>query len=58
MITKPKPRRFCDCMHSYWSHRVGFYDAIGRPDRINGKLRHVCERQGCRCLEYSESPAA
>jgi len=43
---------FCDCGHSYWSHHVGFYNAMGRVDITYGTLRHICERQGCRCMEY------
>lgn len=43
---------FCVCDHSYWSHHYGMYNALGKPDRINGTLRFVCERIHCGCLDY------
>lgn len=58
MVTEMAERRpFCECLHSYWSHRVGRYNVMGRLDLVNGKLRHVCERQGCRCIAYKPTGA-
>ena len=49
----PETRRFCTCGHSYWSHRVGRFDVVGRRDEVHGKIRHVCERMGCHCVSYT-----